>query len=276
MADEQNTAEVDIDSTEDIWVDDDADIEIRTQAEVETDVESSDADEPETDEQIAERVISHLKANHANTLALLECLRACDVGEADARPYREVEAELDGQPSMQLSTQTPHVLLGILIDAGGIATIEIESDEDEASDEAESSLTHLSDVTDSADEEQTTYTETVEEEDLPVDYLLYTTVAGQMAMDAYDPSLRFAEILAAEPEGYADVYEQMLTLCRGEGATLAELDGKLKDHPAMTDPKQVYPSYFISKLETVGGIVWDDVWKTTDAGEELLAELASE
>ncbi|MCD8199626.1 MAG: hypothetical protein LUD25_01500 [Coriobacteriaceae bacterium] len=270
MPDEANTAEVDADLIDDIWADDDVDV--RMQVEAAESVESSDEGELETDEEVAERVISHLKANHANTLALLECLRACDVGEADARPYREVEAELDGQSAMQLCTQTPHVLLGILIDAGGIATVELESADDEEQDAAESPITHLPDVT---DDSETAYTEAVEEEDLPVDYLVYTTEAGRMAMDAYDPNLRFAEIRAAEPDGYADVYEQMLTLCRGKGATLADLDDKLKDHPAMTDPKQTYPSYFISKLETVGGIVWDGVWQTTDVGEGLLADLAT-
>ena len=39
-------------------------------------------------------------------------------------------------------------------------------------------------------------------------------------------------------------------------------------------PKQIYPGYFISKLETVDGISWDGAWRTTEAGQRMRALLA--
>ena len=51
----------------------------------------------------------------------------------------------------------------------------------------------------------------------------------------------------------------------------AAIEQALEGNPALSNPKQVFPSYFISKLETVGGLTWDGSWKATEAGRQMLA-----
>ena len=105
------------------------------------------------------------------------------------------------------------------------------------------------------------------------DYLLHTTEAGRAALDEFEPAKRFSELLAAEPDGYGDAYGRVLALCE-TGASKAAIEEALAGHPALSFPKQIYPGYFISKLETVDGISWDGAWRTTEAGQRMRALLA--
>ena len=91
--------------------------------------------------------------------------------------------------------------------------------------------------------------------------------------DEFEPAKRFGELLAGEPEGYRSAYDTVLACCE-EGASKAAIEAALAGHPALAFPKQVYPGYFISKLETVDGISWDGVWRTTEAGQRMRALLA--
>ena len=61
---------------------------------------------------------------------------------------------------------------------------------------------------------------------------------------------------------------------RFDGATRAQIERDLKGHPALESPKRIYPEYFISKLETIGGLSWDGAWRTTEAGARILESLA--
>ena len=203
-------------------------------------------------------ILKCLNANHANTLALLDCLRACDVAPEDARPYREVEEELLGAVSMGLTMQTPHTLIGMLVKAGGIKSVPVEEPAaGEGGDDA------------SAPAPQP------EQADQPVDYVLYTTDAGREALAQFDPKSRFDELLGGEPEAYLELYARVLDICSGDdGATRAQIERDLKGHPALENPKRIYPEYFISKLETIGGLSWDGAWRTTEAGARILESLA--
>ena len=99
------------------------------------------------------------------------------------------------------------------------------------------------------------------------------TDLGREALDEFEPAKRFGELLAGEPEGYRSAYDTVLACCE-EGASKAAIEAALTGHPALAFPKQVYPGYFISKLETVDGISWDGVWRTTEAGQRMRALLA--
>ena len=94
-----------------------------------------------------------------------------------------------------------------------------------------------------------------------------------MALAEFEPTTRFAELLAGEPAGYADAYGCVLACCE-TGASKAVIERALAGHEALSHPKQIYPGYFISKLETVDGISWDGVWRTTEAGRRMAALLA--
>lgn len=184
-------------------------------------------------------VVKRLKANRANTLALCACLSECE----ERMPYREAEALIDRRPELNLSTQNAHALVQIMIDCGGIEAEGVPEPE---------------------------YTPGEEKEDMPVDYTLRTTEAGRAALALFEPTRRFGQVLQDDPETYGQVYAAVLDLCQ-KGAAKAAIEEALAGNVALSTPKQVYPSYFISKLETVGGLTWDGSWKTTEAGRQMLA-----
>ena len=258
-------------------------------------------------EQVAEEpvdalpaILKCLNANHANTLALLDCLRACDVAPEDARPYREVEEELLGATSMDLTMQTPHTLIGMLVKAGGIKSVPVEepaageggddvAEPTPAEAEAGASVcpaqpdapdaaapdAGAADPSENGDASAPAPQPADQAEDQPVDYVLYTTDAGREALAQFDPKSRFDELLGGEPETYLELYARVLDICSGEdGATRAQIERDLKGHPALESPKRIYPEYFISKLETIGGLSWDGAWRTTEAGARILESLA--
>lgn len=213
-------------------------------------------------------VRSCLTANHGNTLALLACLRAC---RGEARPYRGVEEELAGKAAFDLSTQTPHVLVGLLVKAGGIERIDVPE---------ESAKAPVADETAAASDEATE--EPIESpeqpqtavSDQPVDYLLRTTDAGEAVLAEFDVQARFERLVAAEPDGYLDVYLAVLNAAaQTDGAKLPQIEAAVKGMPALMAPKRVYASYFVSKLETVGAIAWDGVWRLTADGDAMLSNL---
>lgn len=178
-------------------------------------------------------VCSHLSLNRSNTLPMCACLNAC----REPVSYREVETALADEPVMSMSTQTPHMLLRILIDAGAIDALPV-----------------YEDGVDGEDENARAY-----------DYELVTSEAGLRALEQHDPCACFAQLIEGEPEGYVDAYRIVLDACR-EAVGLPAIEKALAGHPALRSPKIVFASYFISKLETVGGIVWDGAWRTTEEG----------
>lgn len=205
-----------------------------------------------------EEVRAAITANRANTLALLGCLREV----LEARPFREAEAAVEGSRAMALTMQNPHALYAILLKCGAVESIPVPED-DTAIAEAP--------VDDAAAADA--HAEAGDLPDQPTDYLLAITDLGRAALDEFEPAKRFGELLAGEPEGYRSAYDTVLACCE-EGASKAAIEAALTGHPALAFPKQVYPGYFISKLETVDGISWDGVWRTTEAGQRMRALLA--
>ena len=108
----------------------------------------------------------------------------------------------------------------------------------------------------------------------PIDFLLATTPVGRDVLAEYDVAARLERLVAGEPEGYLDAYLAVLDACEDGGATLKQIEAALAGHPALTCPKRVYAGYFVSKLETVGAIAWQDAWHITDDGQRALEALA--
>jgi hypothetical protein len=203
-----------------------------------------------------ERTRALLEANRGTELALLATLRACNVKPEDARPYREVEKELEAVPSVAESTQMSHTLIEMLVRSGGVAAVPVPERRD-------------------AEDDPEGFTPA----DKPTGHLVHITDAGRAVLADFDPQRRFEELLSQEPAGYADAYARVLAACEGtrpDGAGLsrAEVESVLSGDPALTNPRRVYPSYFISKLESIEGLIWDGGWHTTDAGERMLDALA--
>ena len=222
-----------------------------------------------------EAVRKALLANRANTLALLGCLRET----LEERPFREAEEALAGSRAMALTTQTPHALYAMLLKCGAVEAIEVSEESDVDANGSLSDGTKAPEVVDAADGgEDVGARDPLDDPcsdlpDQPVDYLLRATEIGRAVLDELEPAKRFSELLAAEPDGYGDAYDRVLALCE-TGASKADIEEALAGHAALSFPKQIYPGYFISKLETVDGISWDGTWRTTEAGECMRALLA--
>lgn len=208
-----------------------------------------------------EEVRAAITANRANTLALLGCLREVP----EPRPFREAEAAMEGSRAMALTMQNPHALYAILLKCGAVESIPVPED-----DAAMVEAVTEPDAAPAAEIEAEAHADLP---DQPTDYLLCITDLGRAALDEFEPTKRFGELLAVEPDGYGDAYRRVLALCEN-GASKAAIEDALAGHPALAFPKQIYPGYFISKLETVDGISWDGAWRTTEEGRRMQALLA--
>lgn len=188
-----------------------------------------------------DRVMTCVRKTRANTLPMCACLRAC----LEETPYRDVEADLEPLTVMKTSLQTPHVLINLLVEAGGIERTAIEEESAEVAGESD-----------------------LDPEDQPTDWTLKTTLAGQAVLEALEPAKMIDELCASEPAEFTAAIEATLRACE-QGAKLSDvneaLGGKVE-----ADGKSVYPEYFVSKLEAAGGLEWDGCWKTTDAGLRFL------
>ena len=235
-------------------------------------VESSDILDTETfveesfvvddEELIFDKIMSCLGANHANTLIELDIIRAC----ITERNLRKLEEEIPQNPAAKLSQQNPHTLIEMLVDAGALERI--------IASEAEQTLPSQPDDFHADGAEDTTSSLDAvlpEDEELPHDYLLRATPAGLKALEEYKPTKRFSEICLEEPSSYLQVYGRVLELCEN-GARREDIEKDLDAYEAMHTPKVVYAGHFISNLETVGGIAWQDgLWRTTEHGQHIKA-----
>lgn len=207
------------------------------------DVEPADAiseqDVQKTHRQIVDDIVAHIQSNHANALPFCACLETC----CNRMPYRQAEDCLNSQLVMDTSLQNAHALIAIMLQAGAIRSIPV-------------------------DEPQPLQNEQLQ--DQPTDYLLETTEAGKDALAQFEPLQRFRDLIESEPAIYAQAYRRILDCCQC-GSKLSDIEQMLKGNEALVNPKLVYPQYFVSKLETIGGLVWDDSWNTTAAGTRMLA-----
>lgn len=176
-----------------------------------------------------EEIVSCMTKNKAHALAFRECLVACK----EERPYREVEAELEASKTMESCTQTPHTLIDLLVKHGAI--------------------------------EKTVVEEGPLQGDQPVDYTLRTTEEGMQAATRLDPAVQLGLLVEGQHEVIADLYRKVLEAC-SEGARLDDVKRAIGASVVLPGGKMVYAEYFVSKLETAGGLMWDGAWRTTEAG----------
>ncbi len=171
-----------------------------------------------------EAVRKALLANRANTLALLGCLRET----LEERPFREAEDALAGSRAMALTTQTPHALYAMLLKCGAVEAIEVPEEQGAHAGSLPSDGAGSAGAADAADVDggadvAVADSPSAELPDQPVDYLLHTTEAGRAALDEFEPTKRFSELLAVEPDGYGDAYGRVLALCE-TGASKAAIE----------------------------------------------------
>ena len=177
----------------------------------------------------------------------------------EQRSFCEVEEFVAKQDECVYShvEQTPHALIFMLVDAGGLERISLDA-QGNALDEAY--LATLSE--DEAD-------------DLVDSYALITTEAGRAAAALLNPARRLRARLAEHPHR-TETYHKLLSLCAQSPQTLPQIEQFFKDTPGLaldqvTSYHTLSPDYYVDRLEKCGVIVWRGAWCATQAGVEALA-----
>lgn len=87
-----------------------------------------------------------------------------------------------------------------------------------------------------------------------------TTDSGVIALEKENKEDKLEALFLSDPH-YKTIYLMVLQFCK-DAKSRMEIESHLENHPLLENPK-IYASYFIDMLETAGGLVWDDSWKTT-------------
>jgi predicted transcriptional regulator len=100
-----------------------------------------------------------------------------------------------------------------------------------------------------------------------------TTNAGKMAIESMNLSSQLTKLIDEYPQ-YQEVYLGILHFCLTP-RNKKELENTFDCHPSLANPR-IYTTSPLSELEDVGAIEWNDKWKTTELGEELLERVGFE
>ena len=175
------------------------------------------------------------------------------------RDMREAEAFVAQQDEFVYShiEQTPHALIRMLVDAGGLDQLPLGQDGAVVDRDTLAALPE-----DEAD-------------DLVESYALLTTEAGKAAASLLEPRRRLRARLAERPHR-SETYRALLSLCAQAPQTLPQIEQFFKDTPGLaldrvTSYHTLSPDYYVDQLEKCGAIVWRGAWCATQAGLEELA-----
>lgn len=115
-------------------------------------------------------------------------------------------------------------------------------------------------------------------DDAAIEFLVQATFAGIDAAETYRAESSPAALFAADPL-HAEGYRIVLSECSdGEGRSTAQLQDALIAggiiKPGMQSSQELHASYFTSKLEKHGALVWDRKrWRMTAEGHGALDAL---
>jgi hypothetical protein len=179
----------------------------------------------------------------------------------EQRGLTAVEEEIASYPEFKYAGQNQYRLISILTEAGGLERLELDEDGGIVTAETKAGLSED------------------EVDDLVTSFAYITTEAGAAVSEALDPRARIADLLQTEPERVG-TFAEILKFCEtsrtyGEIETLL-VDAGLGWSGVESDEDAVHPSYFVSTLERVGGVVWKDGWLLTDEGREILESIRRE
>lgn len=176
----------------------------------------------------------------------------------ERRALTDVEQEIATYPEFKFAGQNQYRLISFLADAGGLDRLELDDDGEIVTEEMKAGLSED------------------EIDDLVASYAYVTTDAGAAVFEELNPRRRMIELLETQPE-YVDTFAEVLEFCKSS-RTYKEIADLLEDsgiHWSRTesDEAAVHPSYFVSNLERVGGIVWKDGWLLSDEGRAILENI---
>lgn len=153
--------------------------------------------------------------------------------------------------------QTPYTLINMLVAAGGIVS------------------TALDDAGAPIPESHIAGASQLEIEQIASDFLLETSEAGVAVVELLDPARRLRALLAYKPHR-RDTFLAVIGFCRIP-RTFSEIKEFYKVHDELAkDTVQAHhtlaPDYYVDKLASAGGLVWQGAWVATAAGLSLLEE----
>ncbi len=173
----------------------------------------------------------------------------------ERRALTDIEEEIASYPEFQYATQNQYRLISFLADAGGLDLFELDDGGEIVTDERKAGLSED------------------EIDDLVASYAYLTTAAGEAAHEQLAPRKRMLELLDTTPE-HAGTITAILEFCTSS-RTYEEIEDLLAGSSTVssgTSPEEaaVHPSYFVSNLERVGAVVWNDGWLLSDEGRVIL------
>jgi hypothetical protein len=177
------------------------------------------------------------------------------------RALTDVEREIATYPEFKYAGQNQYRLISLLVDAGGLDRLELDDGGGVVTGEMKAGLSED------------------EIDDLVASYAFVTTEAGAVVFEEFDPRKRIAELLETQPEhlhAFADVLEFCTTSRTYQEIEVFLQDAGLGWSGTESDEGAVHPSYFVSTLERVGGLVWKDGWLLSDEGRALLESIRNE
>ena len=148
------------------------------------------------------------------------------------RTLEEIDAEVSGYPEMAVSPYSPRTLLSWLVGPGAVMSLEDEGEEDAL--------------------------------------LFQITGEGVEVLSSYRNSTPLARLFESYPL-YEEGFRRVLRACK-QPLSREGVDELFRGDPLLENPKKIYPSFFLDKLESVGGLVFDGGWTTTDEGAEFLGD----
>ena len=177
------------------------------------------------------------------------------------RALTDVEQEIATYPEFTYAGQNQYRLISFLVEAGGLDELELDGGGGIVTDEMKAGLSED------------------EVDDLVASFAFVTTEAGAVVFDELSPYKRIVDLLETQPE-HLDTFADVLGLCT-TSRTYQEIEAFLQDSGlgwsgTESDEAAVHPSYFVSTLERVGGLVWKDGWLLSEEGRALLESIRNE
>ncbi|MCL1799247.1 MAG: hypothetical protein FWG23_05890 [Eggerthellaceae bacterium] len=185
---------------------------------------------------------------------LYKTLKYC----SSRRVLSDVEESIAAYPEFAGATQSPYYLLLFLVNGGGIDAFDLDAEGEVVTAERKEGL-GIDEI-----------------DDLVAQYAYETNEVGKYLIEEMSPKNRLVELLDIVPE-YYDTYIEVLGFLE-EKQSFADVDRLLRGREVLTanrnaGDRPIQPSVFIDKLEKAGGIYWEEGWRITPEGKELLEAL---
>jgi hypothetical protein len=199
-----------------------------------------------------ERLIASMDRSPIHRELCYKMLAYCQ----EQRLLASLETFVQEAPEYHQAVQSPYSLIVMLEDAGGLERLLIGDDGSTLDDE-----TLVDETPDHID-------------DLVADYAFLTSEVGRALVEDNAPKHRMRDLFDTVPHR-TDTFLEVMDFC-STPRSFGEVDELLRGRDILSlgrkaTEQALQPSYFIDRLERVGGVVWNkDSWIITPEGREML------